>query len=581
MKRNLFRNIGIIVLVALIASCTKYYNPEPKYEEYEQELDKTVKRKVLIISIDGLVGRELKKKIPVNIAELIKTGKYSFDALTDINTSDVASWATMMTGYSSNRHHIENDSYLPGANSDDPHGEVNFVPSFIYRLEDKEPSIRTSIVVQDAGLGNVLLMDADDNILADSDEKVKKEAVSLLSKVSPDLMVVQFKDVLRAGITTGFSIEETTYADAIKAVDSYIGEIIKTIKAKESYPYEDWLIVVNSSHGGLGKSYGGESFQERNIFTLYSQKNFVSQELKAEVMSTSRFWGHTNSPLGVRALNKDANASDYFNMDNSGELTVEIKYNWASPKTVPWSGNYTPVGDNTFWYAPLVAKKSTVAGGNVGWGFYSWNVNIVFTISDGSKSVNIETNRENGKWGILTARVKKVGNDAHISLFRNGAIVSTSIITGFNFSVTNTLPFIVGCPNTINYELPDFKMANLRIWKRSLSDDEIRKNACKVELTKEDLEDTKVIGEWDLKYADNKKINNRLTTGKNLEFEGVQPSFATEQFFSPCPQDNSEVLIQNTDVASQVFYWLGIKPSDNWALEGTVFLSKYEIEFLK
>jgi len=502
MKRILLNKISIIFFAAVaLTSCKEYQNPEPRFEEYEQEENKTVKRKVLIISIDGLVGQELKKNVPATISELMKTGKYSFDALTDVKTSDASSWATMMTGYSSNRHHIDNENFLPSANSDDPHGEVNFVPSFIYRLEDREPSTRTSIVVQDEGLGNVLLMDADDNILSNSDESVKSQAVSLLERVSPDLLVVQFKDVLKAGKEEGFSMDESKYSAAVLQVDAYIGEIIKTLKSKESYVYEDWLIIINSSHGGLGTTYGGESFQERNIFTLYSQKDFTSQELKAEVMSTTRFWGHTTTPLGVRALNKDADASDYFNLDNDGELTIEVKYKWASPKTVVWEKNYTPIGDNTFWYAPLVAKKNTVAAGNVGWGFYSWNVNMVFTLSDGSKSVNIETNRANGSWGILTARIRKVGNDAHVSLFNNGALVSTSVIQGFNFAAANTIPFIVGCPNTINYELPDFELANLRIWKRALSDQEIRTNSCIVNLTDEELSDNKMIGEWDLKNA--------------------------------------------------------------------------------
>jgi len=74
---------------------------------------------------------------------------------------------------------------------------------------------------------------------------------------------------------------------------------------------------------------------------------------------------------------------------------------------------------------------------------------------------------------------------------------------------------------------------------------------------------------------------NRKSSGKSLVFEGTHPNFATDQFFTPCVKDDSEVLIQNVDLAAQVFYWLEVRPNENWGLEGSVFLSKYELEFLK
>ena len=584
MKRKLFRNLSIIFFAAIsLSSCTKYFNPEPVFEEYEQDQEKFVKRKVLVISVDGLVGRELEKKVPTHIAELIKKGKYSFGAITDQNTSDVASWVTLMTGYNSNKHNIIDDSYLPSASSDNPHGDISFSPSLIYRLESLEASLNTSIVVQDDGLANILLMDADNNVLAADDAKAKQEAITILQKEkAPDFMVVQFKDVLKAGKKSRFSADEAEYATAIQEVDNKIGEIVKALDDRENKAYEDWLIVVTSNHGGIDNSYGGESFAERNVFTVYAQKDFKSQELKSDMMNAMRFWGYSAAPAGIRALNTESGSSNDFNMDTSGELTVEVKYNWASPKTVEWSKNYTAVGDNTFWYAPLVAKKAGVGGGSVGWGFYSWNVNIVFSVSDGSKSINVETNRANGSWAILTGRIKKLTNgDAEVSIFRDGIFVQSQIIQGFNFAAANTNDFIVGYPNSVNYELPDFSLANVRIWKRALTDQEIRTNSCKGELLETDLNDSKILGEWNLNNVDNDKISNSVKNGRNLFFQGIKPAFFTEQLYTPCERDASEVLVQSIDLAPQVFYWLGYKPHDNWALSGKVFLADYELEFLK
>lgn len=55
--------MALAVLGAGFTSCTKYLDPDPTYEEYELPVDTTlVSRKVLLISIDGLVGNELKKR---------------------------------------------------------------------------------------------------------------------------------------------------------------------------------------------------------------------------------------------------------------------------------------------------------------------------------------------------------------------------------------------------------------------------------------------------------------------------------------------------------------------------------------
>src|SRR5690606_18345972 len=98
--------LPLILVGGLVASCKKYENPPQKFEEYDQEEEKTVSRKVLVISMDGLVGEQLQDDVPTNIASMMETAKYSFQALTDENTSDAATWTTMMTGYHSGKHHV-------------------------------------------------------------------------------------------------------------------------------------------------------------------------------------------------------------------------------------------------------------------------------------------------------------------------------------------------------------------------------------------------------------------------------------------------------------------------------------------
>src|SRR5699024_8486451 len=110
-----------------------------------------------------------------------------------------STWASMMTGYSYNRHYINDENYLPEGDPNDPHGEVNFVESVLYRIENVKPSVRTSVITRSSGLANTLLMDADNSIHFNSDEEVKEEAVKSFSKeVTPDVTVLQFTSVLDA-----------------------------------------------------------------------------------------------------------------------------------------------------------------------------------------------------------------------------------------------------------------------------------------------------------------------------------------------------------------------------------------------
>lgn len=568
-----------IFLLSLIG-CTKYYNPEPLFEEFDQEINKTIKRKVLLISVDGLVGKEVQKEVPTNIGNLLKKAKYSFGGISDVNTSDPSSWTTLMSGYTSAKHKIVDDSYMPVPSGIDPHASVTFMPSFIYRLENSVEDVNSSVVVRDETMANLFLTDADDNIVANSDEDVKSKAFELLEKSAPDLLVLQFTSVLQAGKSGKFSIDDDQYAGAIKKVDQYIGEVVNKIETSENADFEDWLIIVTSSHGGIGSSYGGESFQERNVFTLYSQKDFVSQEINAEMMNALRFWGHSSLAYGIKAVNNESGTSNQFNLNES--LTFEIKYNWAATKTVVWEKNSSAVGNSQFMYAPLLSKKASTDVSSAGWGIFSWNTNIAISVSDGTKGVNIQTSRNNGTWGVLTGRIKKLENgDAEISLFNLGSLVEKQVIEKFNFQAANENILTLGYTPNILFELPDFSISNLRIWKRALSDQEIKESICKAMLSESDLEDNKLLAEWNLLNADATKILNTVESGKDLYFEGGAPKFFTTRLYTPCASNQTETLLETSDVAKQVFYWLGIKTNDAWSLDGKLFLNQFEVEFLK
>src|SRR5690606_39535277 len=112
-----------------------------------------------------------------------------------------------------------------------------------------------------------------------NDQAVKDSTVSHLKSNDPEVMFVNFRSVLDAGVEGGFSVENSSYLNALNTVDGYLGEIMDALESRENYETEEWLVVVTSNHGGTEKTFGGVSLCERNIFVIYNYKDFTPIEL--------------------------------------------------------------------------------------------------------------------------------------------------------------------------------------------------------------------------------------------------------------------------------------------------------------
>ena len=596
MKRKLLNVIPLLLFAVIITGCTKYFNPEPKFEEYEHEEEKTVKRKVLFISIDGLVGKELEKNVPTNINQLMKTAKYSFDALTDNNTSDPSTWATMMTGYNSDGHNIKDESYLPQPNSSNPHAEASFAPSVIYRLKQVNSAVKASVVVQDEGIGNILLMDADESVIIDSDAKAKDESDRILSRENvADLVIVQFTDVLKAGKAGGFNISETSYSQAIEKVDNYIGDIIRTIDEREDKEFEDWLIIITSNHGGIDSEYGGSSFAERNVFTLYSYKHFLSQKLKAETMQYAFLNGYfpgtythydgiatrTFSEIGVRAQSPAGSASNIFNANSTptGSITYDFKYRLREDNE--WAGlSFT--GGYSFWYNYFLGKDAASNNANAGWHLYGQNLNFKLRFQDGSSTQEVEFARgQDGSWHHVSFIFEKLTNTStQIKVYLDGVqSISQTIPMGVD-AFANAEPLTLGFnTQTTNLGYTHMDLADFRVWNKALNDAEARSISCRKDIPENDPMASSLLAYYrDL--STNTWFNSLDNHVADLTFSNTATVNIAGNYM-PCDQPTDEVFVQNLDLVPQVFYWLGLRPHETWGLQGEIFLTKFELEFLK
>jgi len=586
MKRNLniIRKAFIAMSVLVLwTGCTKYENPASVYEEYEQEGMVPVKRKVLFISIDGAVGAEVKKIMPTNIAALLKTSKYTFDAIADENTKDAATWTSMMTGVPFSMHQVEEDSYIPKPDEHNHHENVAGFPSILYRISTVAPTTKSLVVARDVSLTTKLLVSADESYDAESDAAVKDQVVDLLGKKNPDLTVVQFRDVLDAGIASAFSSTSTVYTDAVKKVDGYIGEIISALNARKNYNNEEWLVVVTSNHGGTGQSYGGSSLAERNTFAIFQHDTFKGQELKTEMMKAMRFYGFYDSgqtgyeyygPNAFRGRNSVvAPAESMYNVGETGELTVDAKIKM----------NANNGGYNYALNTPFLGKNKERYGSTPGWSFFKSGNNLTFYVADGSNKLETGMGPVSsaGEWAHIAAVVSKVNNVPTAVLYVNGnkvgeisnanvdiskAVTSTGLTFGYFPYIFSGLPI-------------DFQMCDVHIYKKALDAAAIKKNAQRVGIPEAEWADPNLIGYWPMDGLVNNKFVNKIKGNPDIEAQGNSRLFLTGNNL-PYVDENA-VLIQPEDYFTQIFYWLEIQTQKDWKLQGQVFLNKYEVEFLK
>src|SRR5690606_9939437 len=206
-------------------------------------------RKILLISIDGLPGRELQKEVPQNLTAIMDKSKYTFNSLSDEASSSASTWTTMMTGVASSVHHVEDDTFRAKADENDQHADIAFTPSIFYRLFFTRPEYNTTVISSWENLVKKLLIEVETQIVSDNDVVTRDSAVSHLTNQDPEIMIVNFRSVYEAGENAGFNRDNSDYNEAIHTVDGYICDIMQALEARKNYDKEEWMVIITSNQG--------------------------------------------------------------------------------------------------------------------------------------------------------------------------------------------------------------------------------------------------------------------------------------------------------------------------------------------
>ena len=219
-------------------------------------------KKVLVIGIDGCRPDALLAAQAPHLRCLMDNGAFSTTAQTgDIPVSGPG-WSSLLTGVWREKHGVR-DNKFEGSNF----GEY---PDCIARFKKAYPERSTASVVNWEPIRTRILRGADHNAVHKTDAVVEADACRLLRTSSPDLLFVHFDDVDDAGHKYGFDPHGRRYLAAIERVDAHVGRIIAALCERPTASVEDWLVVVSTDHGGLGKDHDRNVPENRTIFLIVS-----------------------------------------------------------------------------------------------------------------------------------------------------------------------------------------------------------------------------------------------------------------------------------------------------------------------
>lgn len=278
----------VMLLGNILVSCTKYDTPELIEETGVGSGRSSIKKYVLWINVEGAGGGDLvKEAFPDDgvVKGLLPHSRYAWSGLESEHADDsyvptaenVIACASMLTGNIPMRHGIADETYLSEQVFDPTYDEsMKEYPGFFQYIVDYDKSMKTLAVTPWKTQNEKLLDKAGATITTASDEETLNTVLQKMNDEDNRVIYLSFRNVLDAAVSGGgWNKGNTQYQNAMQQVDSYIGQLLETVRTRPDYYYEDWLVIITSNHGGTSDGrYGGMSIEERNMFGIFYYEHF-------------------------------------------------------------------------------------------------------------------------------------------------------------------------------------------------------------------------------------------------------------------------------------------------------------------
>lgn len=495
-------------------------------------------KKVLFIGIDGCRADVMMSSSIPNIQSLITKSIYSVDGLCAATTWSGNGWSTMLTGVWHTKHNVQDNNFT------NPN-YINY-PDFLTRAETYNPNLRTISLVNWAPINDKIIRTADVKSNLGSDLAVKNAAVNALQNDNPDILFVDFDDVDHAGHSYGFSSGIPQYVSAIQTTDAYIGEIVNAMKSRSTYGNEDWMVVLTTDHGAVESSHGGGNLSERNIFTIYSNPNFIPQQISKTVIDINKIHNQLNFPAGTYA--KPSNQTP-FNFGTSQDFTIEF---WVKPNAA-FSSDPVMIGNKNWANSK---NKGFIISGYSG---QTFKINI----GDGTNRIDLVGGKmEVNTWKHIAVSFDR---DGLVTLYEDGVPVT--------FAKMNTIGDIdSGLPLTINQDGTNVYGQNLaasykdiRIWKSALPNN-VLVNWATQDITPSHPYYSQLLADWKCNETSGNTLidsspnsNNGTITGTSTRTPNTTNNFKIYNYLS---------TTRETDHLPTVLNWMCIPVQASWGIDG-------------
>lgn len=563
MKSIQIKTFGALLALICFVGCKKYDNPEPIFEEANIEVS-TI-RKVLVISVDGVSGQELKTIAPATLSALQKMSKYSYNASLDKSkTTDASSWVSMLTGVDYSSHLVSTPAFgndLTGGGGDhDPIKQYSTVLDYLVTAK----GTKTAFITPWTELRNYMNNFPDFLPVVSTDAAAKDSTVKVIADQNQvGAVFVNFREVAQAGNTGGFLASNTEYKAKIEQSDRYIGEILTALKNRKNFSKEDWLVVITANHGG------SEADPKGGFLFVYNPK-FKEFELQDRSILYALMPTQT-----VYAVAGDGGAL-YDGGDNTKDLTVQMQVKFNTSVSFPG----------------FLTKSTNLSGNNLtGWYWMqanaNWHINIGGSAngSGGRKELAVNVAGLNDyRWHTLTMVIKNntATQKRVVKAYVDGKKFANEMDITDMRSMTNPNPLQLGVKN--NSGNTAFYAANLAIFNVALEDDVIFKNFDLQDFSKHPMA-SQMVGFWPMNEQTGKSLKNKVSVAgaSNLNFNTpVGPTWNDLVKENNVPKGvdiGISSQLKPASVAPMLMYWMNIPILTSYNMTGDSILDDFEIEF--
>jgi arylsulfatase A-like enzyme len=231
--------------------------------------------KVLLIGIDGVRADVLMEVPTPHFDALANGGTLTLRTRTTTPSMSGPAWSSMLTGVWPGKHGVVDNEFVGR--------RYDAWPGFLDRIEAVRPELSTFAVVDwtplmdleggSTAIGPAVdrreLLDGYELGWAEADARATALAVQHLSSADPDALFVYLGNADETSHETGAIGPE--YREAIALADEHIGLLIGAMRARPTFPQENWLVIVSTDHGRRADGgHGGDSVEEMTTFLLVS-----------------------------------------------------------------------------------------------------------------------------------------------------------------------------------------------------------------------------------------------------------------------------------------------------------------------